>query len=148
MQWDADTYFKASQEHLDEALSLFASEGEKRYLYVHYWAGIAIECMLRAYQLRHNKEWEGRHDLLQLFQDGFDQVGSNRSAEKTSALLNEVVRRWNSNHRYATSEILIKSLRNKKIDVHLKGDPLKNNARCMLDNAQHIVTLGQQRWRK
>lgn len=147
MQWDADAYFKAAQEHLDEALSLFTSESDKRYLYAHYWPGISVECMLRAYQMRYVKEWVGRHDLSELFEKGYEKAISVRSAGKTSEILNDVTRRWNSNHRYATSEMLIASLRDKKIDVHLKGDLLKNNARCMLEYTQRIVTSGVEHWR-
>ncbi|GDX41205.1 hypothetical protein LBMAG21_14970 [Armatimonadota bacterium] len=57
MNWNAEAYFKASQEHLNEAWSLFYSDTGNHNLYAHYWAGIAIECMLRAYQLQDSKEW-------------------------------------------------------------------------------------------
>ncbi|MCX6382697.1 MAG: hypothetical protein NT023_25000 [Armatimonadetes bacterium] len=156
VEWTADIYFEAAKEHLATAEFLFDRGAEiqsqdgyadNRYFYAHYWAGIAIECMLRAYQKRMNStEWDGRHDLMKLYRDAFGTIVPDIRKEEISSALTDVMRRWHSSDRYSTSEGLRRYLYARRFDTGAKGGELKKNARILVNAARSIVGLGGKKW--
>ena len=100
----AEIYRDAAQEHIVLAKELHDSG---RYVMAHYLAGLAAECMLRAYHYRLNPVFSGRHDLQLLYREAqFDAIVPPDEKEKVNAALTEIARRWSNSHRYRSEEAL------------------------------------------
>ncbi len=145
MDFTAESYRAAALEHMERAQEFHA---EGRYFLAHYFAGVAVECLLRAYLLRINPEFDSRHDLYQLARSSgfFNLVPYNLQPVYSSkfAVLNL---RWRSNHRYATEEQWRSYLSGLKADFSMKGERVKNNSRTVLNIAYDIVSLGDKKWK-
>lgn len=63
----AETYREAAKEHVQLARRLH--DDWQEYAAAHFWAGLAVECMLRAYRLRHAQEFDSRHDVRNLVRE-------------------------------------------------------------------------------
>lgn len=75
-----------------------------------YCAGVAIECMLRAYISRHSSEYSSRHDLIKLLiESNLASLLTIREREQITVDIKEAVKIWNNNLRY-TSELRIKRI--------------------------------------
>jgi HEPN domain-containing protein len=61
MQFRAEEYFRAGTERMRQA-RLIHSAGES-YALAMYCAGLAVECILRAFRWEKDQSFEGRHDL-------------------------------------------------------------------------------------
>lgn len=68
MDFTAGHYFRASVERMSQAQHLYR-QGEGHYALAMYTAGLAVECLLRAYMVKRSREFESRHDLLLLFKE-------------------------------------------------------------------------------
>ena len=68
MDFTAEHYFRASVERMNQAQFLYR-EGRGYYALAMYAAGLAVECLLRAYMVKRKREFEARHDLLLLFKE-------------------------------------------------------------------------------
>lgn len=68
MDFTAEHYYRASHERMSQAHHLYR-EGDGFYALAMYTAGVAVECLLRAYLLKRNRQFESRHDLLLLFKE-------------------------------------------------------------------------------
>lgn len=102
-QW---VYLTAAQERITTANRLFHAEPPD-YVLACYAAGVAVECLFHAYRERAGADNTARHDLglhaqLGLFYDGM----SSWQRQSVSALVSEVVSRWQNNHRYRSEEAL------------------------------------------
>ena len=60
----AQIYLEAAQEHKTLAFELHEA---RRYVMAHYVAGLAVECILRAYRYRFDPVFDSRHDLQALY---------------------------------------------------------------------------------
>src|SRR3989337_1547606 len=68
MDFTADHYFRSGMERMSQAQNLYR-EGENCYALAMYAAGLAVECLLRAYMVKRKREFESCHDLLLLFKE-------------------------------------------------------------------------------
>ncbi len=107
-------YYRAALERIKQAHYLYR-EGSS-YSLAMYVAGVAVECLLRAFRARKNPEFESRHDLLSLFaESGMLKVAQEKlraggwSAEEIAshvktmrAAVNDVYILWHNNYRYAS----------------------------------------------
>ena len=144
MTFTAESYRSAALEHLRRAQD-FHAQGE--FFLAHYFSGVAVECLLRAYLLRISPEFDSRHDLYQLAREShfFDLVPYDLQAEYGAkfATLNL---RWRSNHRYATEKQWRDFLSGLKADFGMKGFRAKNNSRTLLNIAYDVINLGDEKW--
>src|SRR4051794_12003763 len=100
----SDSYYEASLERLGFAQQLFDdSKYPDRYYAAHLFSGLAVECMLHAYQLKHSATFEARHDIERLARESkFDRLVPKSERETYSAIFATMNKRWRSNHRYFT----------------------------------------------
>ena len=144
MKLTADEYFQASQDHIEEARILL---NEGRYAFSHYTAGLAVECMFRAYAVRYGAAFDGRHDLSKWFELArFDQVSDPSRLESIAAAYNRVTLQWNSSQRYYSEGFLKAYFRNKELDRGIKGNAVKELTRRIVESAFEVVTEGKLRW--
>ncbi|MCA9113135.1 MAG: HEPN domain-containing protein [Planctomycetaceae bacterium] len=65
MQIGGDDYYRTALERMDDAQLLF-EDSRGSYSLAMYSAGLAVECICRAFIWKVNGEFDGRHDLPKL----------------------------------------------------------------------------------
>jgi len=146
MTWRGDVYRAAAEEHITSLGDLYKS---RRYVLAHYVAGLAVECMLRAYRCRWDSTFHERHDLRELARQGrFLDVVPSQRASAIGAALGEVVTRWENQHRFRSGDALRDFLLGRAFDRRIKGDFVKESARRIINAAIELVTLGAMQWKR
>lgn len=145
IEFTPEVYKAAALEHAGAVQGLY---DDRQYTLAIFVAGLAVESMFRAYRMRVSAELDARHDLYELariskFADRIPEA----SHESYAANLGIVATRWSNSHRYRSEEAIRKYLKRAKLDRAIKGDPLKENARLVVNAAIELVTLGAQRWK-
>ncbi|HZY84170.1 MAG TPA: hypothetical protein VFE78_05035 [Gemmataceae bacterium] len=158
MQFRAEEYYQASLERMQQARGIHRDG--KNWALVMYCAGLAVECLLRAFRWTEDPTFEGRHDLgellkasglLKIDDDHMRRRGASedaiyQSGKMLRAAMNEVVSLWHNNLRFAP-EASLKAFLNRLGRLQgVKGDPLKKNAGDLLEAAQTIVNRGMALW--
>ena len=137
-------YLETSGARMETARRLHASS---RYSAAIYFAGVAIECLLRAFITRRTSQFDERHDLLQLYNksqlEAFIEPEHQRRAE---AWLGEVWSRWKNNYRYASDGRLRSEFRRLGHNRGIKGDFLKENSRRVVESGYGLWAFGERRW--
>jgi HEPN domain-containing protein len=161
MDFTADHYYRAALERMSQAHHLYRA-GAGYYALAMYAAGLAVECMLRAFVLRRGKtEFESRHNVLLLAKEsGILNVDRDRLKEKGLtdeqidahekalwASVNDVFILWRNTYRFASEARLLAHLKKMQLYEGVKGDPLKANARRLLNASQQFVDKGVLQWR-
>lgn len=159
MDFSADHYFWASAERMSQAQHLYR-QGDGYYALSMYTAGLAVECLLRAYMVRRKREFESRHDLLLLFKEsGILDVDPDRLKRKGlkdaqiqehQAILwssvNDVFILWRNSYRFASESRLLAHLKKMKLYDKAKGGLLKAKSYQLLTAAQRFVDKGVFQW--
>jgi hypothetical protein len=158
MQFRAQEYYQAGLERMRQALRIHR-EGENSALAM-YCGGLAVECLLRAFRWTKDTSFEGRHDLAELLRGsgllridddymrrrGASEEEIRESGLKLRGAMNEVVILWHNNLRFASEASLKAFLKRIGRLQGVKGDPLKKNARDLLDAAQTVINRGMALW--
>ena len=112
-----------------------------------YFAGVGVECLLRAYITRENPQFDERHDLRELFKQSqiCDFIGPNH-VKDANIWLGDVWMRWKNNYRYVEDERLRSEFKRLQYDRGVKGDFLKENARKTVNAAIRLQAIGERRW--
>jgi hypothetical protein len=125
-----------------------------------YTAGLAVECLLRAYMVKRKREFESRHDLLLLFKEsGILDVDPDKLKAKGLtdeqiqqhqkvlwSSVNEVFILWRNNYRFASETRLLAHLKKMKLYQGVKGDMLKAKTYDLLKAAQRFIDKGVLQW--
>jgi hypothetical protein len=142
-------YYDAAQERLGTATALFKA---KDFVAAAYVAGVAVECMLRAFW-RPDEPFDARHDVGQLARGGFNDRLGNQAARRAGAALSEVRARWQNDLRYYPSSLYDAYIRdiNKRYSAYRFGkvedrDRAEANTRRLLDQCSVVVQLGVVKW--
>jgi hypothetical protein len=159
MDFTPDHYFRASLERMSQAQHLYR-EGDGYYALAMYTAGLAVECLLRAFIVKRNRAFESRHDLLLLFKESGilnvdvdtlggkgltdDQIRGHQKALHSS--VNAVFILWQNNFRFAAEARLLAHLKKMKLYRGTKGNLLKAKASELLQAAQVFVDRGVLQW--
>ena len=139
---EAETYREAAREHIDLAQDLHDAG---RYVMSHYLAGLAVECILRAYLYRLSPIFSGRHDLPVLYRASqLDRTVDPAEENNVNAALVEVSRRWSNSHRYRTEDALRLFLR--RAGIGHKGKFVRESSRRIVNAALVIVNQGVLHW--
>lgn len=152
-------YFRAALERMAQAHFLYRQANS--FALTTYVAGLAVECMLRAFKLRKDPTFDERHDLRELFKasgllhvdtDALVQKGlSAQEAEghlrQMLTAVNEIYLLWSNGFRYASEERLRAHLkRTATYRMKLKGDILKATTLRLLNAAQVFIDKGVRLW--
>ena len=145
MRHTADSYLEAAQEQAEVARTLHQ---EQHFAAAHYWSGVAVECLLRAYRVRINPEFSSRHDLAGLVQSAhFYDFVPPQYAEATAANLQAVCARWNNAYRYCSSRAVGEELGRRNLDANVALDQqLEHSSGVIVSAAINLVELGVRRW--
>src|SRR5438876_11495942 len=119
----AETYRDAAAEHITVAGELYDSG---RFLHANYLAGLSVECVLRAYRVMIDPEFDSRHEIDKLYKLAkFADVVPPRQAEEIGASLGDVLALWSNDHRFLSQGALRKRWTKHKLYEGIKGDFLK-----------------------
>jgi HEPN domain len=153
----SEHYYQAALERIRQAEGLYQKEAS--YALAMYAAGVAVECLLRAFKARRDPTFDERHDLLRLFKaSGLLEIGSLPSAEYTQEQIsshvrhlrlavNEIYLLWSNDFRYASEDRLRAHLRkDARLRAQVKGDVLKASARRLIAYAREFVDRGYLLW--
>jgi hypothetical protein len=161
MRLTAEDYLSAATERLEEARSLYKrSGGGASYVLAIYLAGVAVECILRAFIIKRNRLMDTGHDLVELFVqsglgepldpkapiDSRDRFETRRG--ELSGSISGIKYRWSNNLRYTSRKRYVKHLRDAGQLGKNRGDELKENARQVIEAAVTIVNHGVEVWQK
>jgi hypothetical protein len=138
-------YRSAALERMGDANQLKRLE---RFPFAMYAAGVAVECMLRAF--RHpDREHEAHHDVVALFGSCDAARLGDRALKKLRGPVQTVHLLWLNNFRYLHEQRLRQHLSDIKYYKRVKrgSDTLKVACIELMDAALQIVTLGDERWR-
>ena len=148
-------YYRAALERMRQAQILYRQDS--CFTLAMYVAGVAIECLLRAFKGRRDPSFDEKHDLLRLFKaSGILRKSTGESydlADPTPRLLlkwiNEIVVLWSNDYRFASEERLRSHLRkNVAFRRITKGDLLKASARQLIEACQKFMDRGVFLWQK
>ena len=142
----AEGYRTAAEEHVTAARELHEAG---QYVLSHYVAGLAVECLFRAYRFRFDPEFDARHDLHALYRASrFDALIPEGVKTEVSAALSEVILRWNNDYRFRSAASLRTHLRKAGLSRSIKGDFVKESSRRITEAAFRIVNLGVSLWNR
>lgn len=141
----AADYRNAALERIGDAHQLKRLE---RYAFAMYAAGLAVECMLRAF--RHpDREHAAHHDVIgHLALCDRDRLGD-RAWAKLRGPVQTVHLLWLNNFRYSHEARLRKHLNDIKYFDRIRrtSDTLKLACIELMNAALAIITIGDERWR-
>ena len=151
-------YFQAATERMSQARVLYRQGG--CYALAMYCAGLAVECMLRAYRWRGEASFEGRHDLLKLLKasgllgindqalrdKGLDEDEVLHQSATLQAAVTDLAVLWHNNLRFASERRLKAFLVSINRHRGKKGDPCKANALALMNAAEKIINRGVLLW--
>src|SRR5205823_4031714 len=119
----------------------------RHYVMAHYVAGLAVECLLRAYRFRRNPEFDSRHDLLVLCDEsGFQEAVGHRKQFRVRSIIQGIAYQWNNAHRFRSDEQFRRYLKQLRVDRGIRGSFVKENTRRIVEAAGEIVALGVRSW--
>ena len=145
MKISGDDYIDGASERISAARMMYGSD---RFVDAIYFAGVAVECILRAYA-NEDDEFESRHDLRRLLRAAtLEHFVGEKQREAVSAALGEVWARWKNNYRYVGDRRLRSEIKRLQLDRGIKGDALKENARVAIESAYTLVNKGTVQWKK
>ncbi len=159
MQIGGQDYFRTALERMSDA-RLLHRNAEGSHSLAMYSAGLAVECLCRAFVWQVNGDFDGRHDLqklvkqskiLQLREDGLRSTGAHeedvtRIAISLRAATNTVTRLWSNSYRFADESKVRSELNARGAYTGIKGDVLHANSRKLVDAALEIVETGVVFW--
>ena len=159
MDFPPEHYFQTAIQRIRQAQYLY-NEGTSFALAI-YVGGVAVECLLRAFKGRRDPTFDEKHNLLRLFgasgmlrvdrdklrAKGWSDAQIDVHLETLQVAVNDVVRLWANNYRFASEERLRSHLKQvTSYQKKLKGDYLKEQARRFLISAQKFVEKGVVQW--
>ena len=140
----AEVYRDAARERVVVATDLYESG---HFVLTHYVAGLAVECILRAYQTRIDAEFDSKHDLRELAAGArYSSIFPEKLASEYAGALTAVYRRWNNDFRYRSEASLRSKLVRLKLHEGVKGNLVKENARKIVVASTALVKLGVAKW--
>ena len=124
-------------------------QGDGGYAAAIYFAGVSIECLLRAFITREDPHFDQRHHLQAMYKKSqLEEFIRPSDRRQVGAWLGEVWVRWKNNYRFASDDRLRSELKHLGHRVGIKGGFLKENSRIVVESAYQQWTLGERRWRE
>jgi len=140
-------YFTASLTRQNDYLHL--KNNPMSTIFAVYCAGVAIECMFRAYIVRYTKEFDSRHDIDKLFvKSQLSNKLDSTQKEVISIAVKKANNLWKNEFRYV-SEVRMKRIIAHKIVKKGYTDINKYIVKYnkdLFDAAEIIIKIGSDKW--
>lgn len=120
-----------------------------------YLAGVAVECLLRAYKLQNSSVFSSRHDLVELFREsGIVSFLSMSERLKAGAAIAEINRRWRNNYRYTDHKTLLREIIKESVLSGRKLPAFKDKHKFLqwyfkdfFAQTDALLALGMKKWK-
>jgi hypothetical protein len=146
VQVQAEVYLAAAK---DTAVTAQFLHDSAHHAAAHYLAGVAVECLLRAYRVREDPEFDARHDVKELCRQSrfYTFVRADHAADVSEAV-HVVWSRRQNDHRYRSQESLVSWLKGKRLKPADAGREaaLRRSSERLIDAMHAIVQEGVLRW--
>jgi HEPN domain-containing protein len=134
----AEAYRDAAAERCADAAALLDAG---RFACAIWVAGVAMECLFRAYHRRSSDRLDTGHDLKQLFREsGFSDHVAPRHVVRMANSISEVAKHWKHRYRYDPSAAVQRSVRART------SAEFRRRAQRIVNEAQEVVAHGVSRW--
>ncbi|MCC7293727.1 MAG: HEPN domain-containing protein [Phycisphaerales bacterium] len=145
MSLSPDDYREGAPTRLEEANQLYGSE---KWVSTIYLAGRAVEALFRCLLLGQGKSLEVGHDLRSLLKRMGEVLPDTPGTFNIEDAVNQIAAVWKNDLRFCgearMARILKQAGRTRRIgSMSVKGDPLKANARVVLEACERIVARGE-----
>jgi hypothetical protein len=141
---EARGYLEAAKEHVG-ALSVLYDDG--RYALTMYVAGLAVECLFRAFRAKNSLPFRSDHSLDILSREaGFPDLIPRGDRVRFDSALGELILVWQNAYRFCCQSAIRALLKRRRLDRGIKGDPVKEFARRLASDAVDLVALGVGQW--
>jgi hypothetical protein len=152
-------YYRAALERMAQSVSLYTRD--ESYSLCMYVAGLAVECLLRAFRLLHDPTFDEGHDIQRLYKAsgihrvnraslafrGFTEEEIDDYLWNIRSAVNDVALLWANDYRFASEERLRTHLKkNVELRRGVRGEILKACALRLVNAAQTIVNKGSALW--
>ena len=130
----AEGYLAAAREHY-AFLNRESVESDEPLSYPlsYYVAGLAVECLFRAYGELVGSKHDAKHDLRRMAEAGrFTEFMLEGDSEPIAEALTSVMKRWLNNHRYKSRNALQRFLNDAELYRTDEGKYLKGNSDAVL----------------
>lgn len=140
----------AAREHFAALQSL--PDRPSRFPLAYYLAGLAVECLFRAYSELTGGRHDAKHDLRLHAENGrFLDFMPRDQREDVQADIGDVWTRWLNNHRYRSVASLRRYLNENELyrlagGRTIKGDVVEYNWGILQEASLRLLTIGIQRW--
>lgn len=158
MKLTAEHYYQTARERLTESGVLYHDSCYALSMYV---AGLAVECLLRAFKLKRDPTFDEKHDIQRLLKasgimsfdkDVFENIGWSESETEAffrelHAAVNDVSLLWSNTYRFYSKDLLRSQIKkNVALRARVKGDILKAIAWRLLKSSQTVLHKGTLLW--
>jgi hypothetical protein len=158
MDFRPEHYHRTALERMEQSRSLYL-QGTS-YALAMYVAGVAVECLLRAFKLKREPTFEERHDLPRLFKasgmlgvdpaalqaNGLPRDRAERYERELQDAVNTVSVLWGNDYRYASEDRMRAHLKVMRRPQRAKGDILKASSLHLIESAQAVIEIGVVLW--
>jgi len=118
MRIEADDYLEAARFRVADGHHLYQGE---RYSFALYAAGLAVESILRAYRTLKSAEFDERHDLKLLLEEGkIKNFLKPAEITEITGLILLVFRRWKNDPRFTSDNRLRRRLKKLRLDKGMR----------------------------
>jgi hypothetical protein len=139
------SYFNAAKEHLGYARQMLL-QSQPQYFVAHYFAGIAVEDILRALSVKEKDSFDHSHSIEYWTKKAnWMPAHSEAERDKFRAAMDEINTRWRANQRYFTEKMLDTYLASTQLDK-IRGDRVKYGSQRLFQLATDIVGSGVTKW--
>jgi hypothetical protein len=138
-------YLAAASDHADVLAPLFDSGHHALAIYL---AGLAVECMFRAFRQKKGLPFTQDHKLSNLGNEaGFPELVQECYRIDFDAAITHLVGAWQNSHRFRSNDVMRRFLKQHNFDRGIKGDYLRENARRLTSSAILLISLGVKQWK-
>ena len=141
----AEEYLEAANDHTAALGSLYERGNHALAIYP---AGLAVECVFRAFRQKRGLAFTQEHKLAKLAEEaGFPQLVRERDRLEFDAATSALAGAWQNSHRFRSNDAMRRFLKQHAFDRGIKGDYLRENARRLTSRALVLVSLGVKQWK-
>lgn len=144
-------YYDAALLRCEDFKYLRKNTKSKSVIFALYCAGVAVECMLRAYMVKNNVEFDAKHDLEKLYlKSQMAMLLNQNEKEKISTAIRTINKFWKNDFRY-TSEKRLKRILGHEL---AKDKPSFRDINKYFDKrytdifkaSEIIIKIGEEKW--
>src|SRR5258705_901019 len=117
---ESQEYLTAASDHANALAAVFDSGHHALAIYL---AGLALECMFRAFRQKRGLPFTQDHKLSKLGNEaGFPELVQERHRIAFDAAINRLVGTWQNSHRFRSNDVMRRFLKKHNLDRGIKGD--------------------------